>query len=54
MKNELAMALLFLVTRQLFAQTVKSDPAKMTKTGNTEHYTFKLSDKVTRQKVSFF
>lgn len=53
MKNELAIAILFLVTGQLFAQNVKSDSAKMTKTENKEHYTFKLSDKVTRQKVSF-
>jgi len=53
MKNALAIAILFLATGQLFAQTVKSDSNKMTKTENSEHYTFKLSDKVTRRKVSF-
>jgi len=51
MRKALAIAILFLVTGQLFAQKVKSDSEKM----NTlkEHYTFQLSDKVIRQKVSF-
>lgn len=40
--------MLFLITGQVFAQDVQSEKMKI-----TEHYTFKLSDKVTRQKVSF-
>lgn len=40
--------MLFLITGQVFAQNVQSEKMK-----TTEHYTFKLSDKVTRQKVSF-
>lgn len=53
MKNALAIAILFLVTGQLFAQNVKSNSNKMTTTENTENYTFELSDKVIRQKVTF-
>lgn len=51
MRKALAIAILFLATGQLFAQKVKSDSEKM----NTSkaHYTFQLSDKVIRQKVSF-
>jgi fermentation-respiration switch protein FrsA (DUF1100 family) len=51
MKKALAIAILFLVTGQLFAQKVKSKSVEMNT--SKEHYTFKLSDKVTRQKVSF-
>lgn len=51
MKKGIAIAILFLVTGQLFAQKVKSNSEKMN-TSN-EHYTFQLSDKVSRQKVSF-
>src|SRR5688572_21674710 len=45
-KKALAVAILFLITGQLFAQNVRSNSKK-------EHYTFKLSDRVTRQKVTF-
>ncbi|SHK83671.1 alpha/beta hydrolase [Chryseobacterium polytrichastri] len=48
MKNILLITMLFLITGQVFAQNVQSEKMK-----TTEHYTFKLSDKVTRQKVSF-
>jgi fermentation-respiration switch protein FrsA (DUF1100 family) len=48
MKNILLIIMLFLITGQVFAQDVQSEKMKI-----TEHYTFKLSDKVTRQKVSF-
>lgn len=51
MKKALAIAILFLVTGQLFAQKVKSNSEKMNT--SKEHYTFQLSDKVTRQKVTF-
>lgn len=51
MKKAFAIALLFLFTGQLFAQKIKSNTEKMNTT--KEHYTFQLSDKVTRQKVSF-
>ncbi|MDQ0967219.1 fermentation-respiration switch protein FrsA (DUF1100 family) [Flavobacterium sp. W4I14] len=51
MRKALAIAVLFLVTGQLFAQKVKSNSEKMNT--SKEHYTFELSDKVTRQKVSF-
>lgn len=50
MKKALIIAILFLVTGQIFAQDKKSKSKKM---DATEHYTFQLSDKVTRQKVSF-
>jgi fermentation-respiration switch protein FrsA (DUF1100 family) len=50
MKKTLVIALLSLVTRQAFAQNEKSKSEKM---NITEHYTFELSDKVTRQKVTF-
>lgn len=53
MKKVLAIAILFLVTGQLFAQKVKSNVKKMDISEQAEHYTFKLSDKVTRQKVTF-
>jgi fermentation-respiration switch protein FrsA (DUF1100 family) len=51
MKKALAIAILFLATGQLFAQKAKSNSEKMNT--SKEHYTFKLSDKVTRQKVIF-
>ncbi|KRT14521.1 hypothetical protein ASU31_19040 [Pedobacter ginsenosidimutans] len=51
MRKALAIAVLFLVTGQSFAQKVKSNSEKMNT--SKEHYTFQLSDKVTRQKVSF-
>jgi len=51
MKKALAIAILFLVTGQLLAQKVKSNSEKMNT--SKEHYTFTLSDKVSRQKVSF-
>lgn len=51
MKKAFAITILFLITGQLFAQKVKSNPEKMNI--SKEHYTFKLSDKVTRQKVTF-
>ena len=51
MKKGIAIAILFLVTGQLFAQKVKSNSEKMNI--SNEHYTFQLSDKVSRQKVSF-
>lgn len=51
MKKGIAIAILFLIAGQLFAQKVKSNSEKMN-TSN-EHYTFQLSDKVSRQKVSF-
>lgn len=51
MKKALAITILFLVTGQLFAQKVKSNSEKMNT--SKEHYTFQLSDKVTRQKVTF-
>lgn len=43
-------ALMFIITGQTFAQNKKSNTNKM---DTTEQYTFQLSDKVTRQKVSF-
>lgn len=51
MKKALAIAILFLITGQLFAQKINSKSEKMNT--SKEHYTFQLSDKVTRQKVSF-
>lgn len=51
MKKALAVTILFLFTGQLFSQKVKSNSEKMDI--SKEHYTFQLSDKVTRQKVSF-
>lgn len=51
MKKAFVTAILFLVAGQLFAQKVKSISEKMNT--SKEHYTFQLSDKVSRQKVSF-
>ena len=49
MKNTTIIAIAFLITfGQAFAQ-----PEKSKKTAPTEHYTFKLSDRVNRQKVRF-
>src|SRR6187551_1143797 len=53
MKKVLVIAILFVITGQIFAQNVKSNSKKMTTTAQNEQYTFKLSDKVTRQKVTF-
>ncbi|PBJ09321.1 alpha/beta hydrolase [Flavobacterium sp. ACN6] len=51
MKKAFAIAVLLLITGQTFAQKVKSNSEKMNT--SKEHYTFQLSDKVLRQKVSF-
>lgn len=51
MKKTIAIAILFLIAGQIFAQKVKPDLEKMNI--SKEHYTFQLSDKVIRQKVSF-
>lgn len=50
MKKSIIIALLFVLTTQIFAQNKTS---KLKKMDTTDHYTFTLSDKVTRQKVSF-
>jgi fermentation-respiration switch protein FrsA (DUF1100 family) len=51
MKIAQAIVIMFLASGPLFAQQVKSTSEQMNTT--VEHYTFKLSDKVTRQKVTF-
>ncbi|TDP03109.1 alpha/beta hydrolase [Flavobacterium sp. 245] len=51
MKKILAIAILFLITGLASAQKVQSNLEKMNT--SKEHYTFQLSDKVIRQKVSF-
>ncbi|RZL17456.1 MAG: alpha/beta hydrolase, partial [Pedobacter sp.] len=51
MKKALAIAIILLATGQLFAQKINSKSEKMNT--SKEHYTFQLSDKVTRQKASF-
>jgi fermentation-respiration switch protein FrsA (DUF1100 family) len=48
MKKILIIAILFVITRRSICTK-----QKIKKMDTTEHYTFKLSDKVTRQKVSF-
>ena len=58
MKKTLVFAILFLIIAgQSFAQNEKKksnqSSKKMNKAETTEHYTFQLSDKVTRQKVTF-
>ena len=50
MKKSIIIALLFVVTTPIFAQNKTS---KLKKMETKEHYTFTLSDKVTRQKISF-
>jgi fermentation-respiration switch protein FrsA (DUF1100 family) len=51
MKNIIIVTIAFLITiGQTFAQNA---PSKSKKMETTEHYTFELSDKVIRQKVSF-
>lgn len=50
MKKSIIIALLFVVTMPIFAQNKTS---KLKKMETKEHYTFTLSDKVTRQKISF-
>ncbi|WP_312296812.1 alpha/beta hydrolase [Chryseobacterium sp.] len=47
------MALSFLFIGQAFAQNKKSNQKTMNATEHNEHYTFKLSDKVTRKAVTF-
>ena len=58
MKKTLVFVMLFLIIAgQSFAQNEKKksnqSSKKMSKTETTEHYTFQLSDKVTRRKVTF-
>jgi Hydrolases of the alpha/beta superfamily len=55
MKKAILIATMFLITRQAFTQNILSlsNLKNMTTTEAAEYYTFKLSDKVTRQKVSF-
>jgi len=49
MKNLAILAISFLMTfGQTVAQNQKTDSTKMNNKENTEHYTFQLSDKVTR------
>lgn len=44
----------FIISGQAFAQTKQKEQSKnMKQTEQAEHYTFQLSDKVTRQKVTF-
>ncbi|TCK80653.1 alpha/beta hydrolase [Albibacterium bauzanense] len=50
MKQIIVTVIVFLIAGQLFAYNKKSDQEDM---NNTEHYTFTLSDKVIRQKVTF-
>ena len=50
MKKQLVIVMMLLLTGQAFSQGKKIKTKKME---TTEHYTFQLSDKVTRQKVSF-
>lgn len=45
---------ILMVVGQSFAQNINNENSeKMNNTAQTEHYTFELSDKVTRQKVTF-
>ena len=55
MKKAILIATMLLLTRQAFAQNIQSisNLKSMTTTKAAEYYTFKLSDNVTRQKVSF-
>lgn len=53
MKITAFIALSFLVIGQAFGQKKESIQNKKNMTTATEHYTFQLSDKVTRQKLSF-
>jgi hypothetical protein len=50
MKKSFVIAMMILITGPSFAQNGKTKSEKM---NTTEHYTFKLSEKVTRQKVTF-
>ena len=50
MKKALIIAMLFMVSEQTFAQSIQSKEKKME---DKEHYTFELSNKVARQKVTF-
>jgi uncharacterized protein len=49
----LAVVSLMVLGQSCTQQTSNQDPEKMNDTAETEHYTFDLSDKVTRQKVTF-
>src|SRR5688500_5605122 len=51
MRKTLATAIMFLIAGQTFAQNIPSNSTKMNT--SKEHYTFQLSDKVTRQTVRF-
>ena len=54
MKNiALVVALSFLMIAQANSQNTKANVQNMKNTEQTDHYTFQLSDKVTRQKVTF-
>ena len=55
MKKAIVIATMLVITGQAFAQNIQSilNLKNMTTTEAAEYYTFKLSDKVTRQKVSF-
>jgi len=53
MKKAFAIAILILITVPGSAQQVKSKSEKMNTKTQIDQYTFKLSDKVTRQKVTF-
>lgn len=50
MKKALTITIMFLIAGEAFAQESKSKSKKME---TTEHYTFQLSDRVSRQKVFF-
>lgn len=52
-KTTVGMILCLLIAGQAYTQTSNSANAKNMKQDQAEHYTFQLSDKVTRQKVSF-
>ncbi|HRP31264.1 MAG TPA: alpha/beta hydrolase [Agriterribacter sp.] len=54
MKKFSIVAIVLMLFGQSYAQnTNNKNPNKMNNTTKTEHYTFQLSDKVTRQKVTF-
>jgi fermentation-respiration switch protein FrsA (DUF1100 family) len=54
MKKIAVVFVLSLMIGQVYSQTIKKEKSKeMKTTEQTDHYTFQLSDKVTRQKVTF-
>lgn len=54
MKKFSIVAIVLMLFGQSYAQnTNNKNPNKRNTTSKTEHYTFQLSDKVTRQKVTF-